>query len=117
MRWLLMGLGRGLLVLVLLVSGLWAALALYYRLPLPESGRTAAAVSWGVAALAVIGRPWRPVHGRVVAIYALAFTVLLGWWGRIAPSDTRDWADDVARHIEPSVTGSIVNLRNVRNFE
>ncbi|MET3517915.1 hypothetical protein ABIC63_005722 [Pseudacidovorax sp. 1753] len=117
MRRLLIGMGRGLLVLVLLGTGLWAALALYYRLPLPEGGRIAAAAAWGLAALGVIGRPWRPFHGRALAAYVLAFALLLVWWGRIAPSDTRDWADDVARHIEPSVAGSIVTLRNVRNFE
>lgn len=117
MRRLLIGAGRGLLVLVLLGTGLWSALALYYRLPLPEGGRIAAAAAWGLAALAVIGRPWRPFHGKAVATYALAFALLLVWWGRIAPSDTRDWADDVARHIEPSVAGPVVTLRNVRNFD
>lgn len=117
MRRLLIGTGRGLLVLVLLGTGLWAALALYYRLPLPEGGRIAAAVAWAVVALAVIGRPWRPFHGKALLGYALAFALLLVWWGRIAPSDTRDWADDVARHIEPSVAGSLVTLRNVRNFD
>lgn len=117
MRRLLIGAGRGLLVLVLLGTGLWSALALYYRLPLPEGGRIVAAAAWGLAALGVIGRPWRPFHGKAVATYALAFALLLVWWGRIGPSDTRDWADDVARHIEPSVAGPVVTLRNVRNFD
>jgi hypothetical protein len=114
---LLRVLGRLLASLALVLSGLWAALALYHRLPLPEAGRLAAAAAWAVAVLAALALLWRGRAARALPAYGVAFALLLGWWVRIAPSDTRDWADDVARHVEPSVDGTLVTLRNVRDFD
>ncbi|MEF8731368.1 MAG: DUF4105 domain-containing protein [Candidatus Accumulibacter meliphilus] len=41
---------------------------------------------------------------------------MLGWWLSIAPSNTRDWRPDVARLPTASVDGSLLTIRNVRNF-
>lgn len=69
---------------------------------------------FAVAAIALL---WRDGAVRPLLAYAVAFTLLLGWWVRIAPLDQRVWADDVARHLQAQVEGSAVTLTNVRNFD
>jgi hypothetical protein len=49
--------------------------------------------------------------------FAVAFGALLIWWQRIAPSNDRVWADDVAQMTTGMVDGKHVTLHNVRNFE
>lgn len=103
--------------LVLLLSSLWAVPALHFRLPLPAPWPSIGAVAWAVFALAAIALLWREGAARPVLAYGVAFVLLLGWWVRIAPSDTRAWADDVARHLQPQIQGEVVVLANVRNFD
>ncbi|WP_225781714.1 DUF4105 domain-containing protein [Xenophilus sp. Marseille-Q4582] len=103
--------------LPLLLTALWAALALHYQLPLSPELRVAAVVAWGLFAIAALLLLWRGQPWRALLTYGLAFALLLGWWVRLVPSDTRDWADDVARHLQPRVQGSQVLLQNVRNFD
>ncbi|KQP38941.1 DUF4105 domain-containing protein [Pseudorhodoferax sp. Leaf274] len=109
--------GRAAWTLVLLLSSLWAVPALHYRLPLPTPWASVAALGWAVFALAAIALLWRDGAARPVLAYAVAFVLLLGWWVRIAPSDTRVWSDDVARHLQAQVDGSVVTLANVRDFD
>ena len=111
-------LGRALLTVALLLSGAWAVLALHYRLPLPPAGRFVAGVLWACCALAAIALLWRG-SARGLLAYGVALLLLLGWWASLAPSDTRNWSDDVARHLQPQVQvqGNIVTLANVRNFD
>ena len=109
--------GRLALSLVLVLSGLWAVLALWYQLPLPETGRQVAGGLWIVASLVGIALVWRGQAGRAMAGWLLAFAALLGWWSQIEPSDQRDWAVDVARHMSADVDGRIVTVHQVRNFD
>ncbi|RYF76977.1 MAG: DUF4105 domain-containing protein [Comamonadaceae bacterium] len=99
------------------ISSLWAALSLHYQLPLSPELRVAAVVAWGLFAIAALLLLWRGQPWRALLTYGLAFALLLGWWVRLVPSDARDWADDVARHLQPRVQGSQVLLQNVRNFD
>lgn len=110
---------HALLSAALLVSAAWAALALHYRLPVALPLRLAAVLAWGLFAIAALVLLWRGQGARALASYGLAFAMLLGWWMRIVPSDQRDWADDVARHLQPQMQmqGSQVLLGNVRNFD
>jgi hypothetical protein len=39
------------------------------------------------------------------------------WWASIAPSNSRDWAPDVARTASAVFSGSSVTIENVRNFK
>jgi hypothetical protein len=103
--------------LVLLLSSLWAVPALHYRLPLPAPWASVLAGAWALFAPAAIVLLWREGVARPVLTYAVAFALLLGWWVRIVPSDERVWADDVARHLQAQVEGSVVLLSNVRNFD
>jgi hypothetical protein len=49
--------------------------------------------------------------------FTAAFGALLIWWQRIAPSNNRIWADDVAQMSTGTVDGNRITLRNVRNFD
>nr|WP_145548166.1 DUF4105 domain-containing protein [Variovorax boronicumulans] len=109
--------GRAAWALVLLLSSLWAVPALHHRLPLPAPWGSVVAGGWALFALAAIWLLWREGAARPVLAYGVAFALLLGWWVRIAPSDARVWADDVARHLEAQVEGGVVLLSNVRNFD
>ena len=43
--------------------------------------------------------------------------LVLGWWVRIPPGQDRDWMADVSRPPEAVVQGSMLTIRNVRNFQ
>lgn len=111
-RWLLIGMAA----LVMLCSGVWATLALWYQLPGGMIARTVGSALWigvviALAALAISRRSWLPL-----GVYALLYAVLLLWWFSIAPSNQRDWADDVSRPLIGRVEGNEVTLDNVRDF-
>lgn len=110
-------LGLVLLSLGLLLSGAWAVLALHYQLPVAAPWRVLAGAAWALLALAATGLLWRGAVARALLTYGVAFALLLSWWVRIAPSDTRDWADDVARHVQSEQNGSLLTLTNVRHFD
>ncbi|WP_342663792.1 DUF4105 domain-containing protein [Ottowia thiooxydans] len=110
-------LGRCLLTLLVLLTAAWVVLALHYCLPWSPVGKLAACVLWGAFALAAIALLWRGGVGRALLAYGVAFAMLLGWWARIEPSDSRAWTDDVSRHLQASQAGSVVTLGNVRNFD
>lgn len=109
--------GRLALTGTLALSCLWAVLALWYQLPLAETGRQVAGGLWALATLVAVALVWRGHAGRAMAGWGLAFAALLGWWAQIEPSDTRDWASDVARHLTADVKGHHVTLHQVRNFD
>jgi hypothetical protein len=116
-RHLLRILGRAALTVVLLLSALWAVFALWYRLPLAPPWTLLAGALWVSFTLAAAALLWRGQAPRALVAYGVAFAMLLGWWTRIEPSDDRQWADDVARHLGGRVDGSVVTLENVRNFD
>ena len=102
--------------LVTLVSGAWGALALWYQLPGGHATRTLGASLWVAAllallAMAILRRTWWPLGG-----YALMYALLLAWWSTIAPTNHRAWADDVSHLLTGEAHGSVVTLRNVRDF-
>ncbi|GLQ47221.1 membrane protein [Dyella lipolytica] len=105
-----------LLVLVVLLSGSWGALALWYQVPGGILVRWLVSIIWGLIVLAAIVFAWSRRSGLPLAAYALALMVLLAWWSTIAPSNHRDWADDVSRMLTGNVEGERATLYNVRNF-
>lgn len=112
--------GRVLLSSAVLLSALWACLALWYQLPGPAAVKIGAGVLWGLFALAAIALLWRGRAARALLSYMVGFALLLGWWGTILPSQDRTWADDVARQVTSRIDkegGSVVTLDNVRNFD
>ena len=111
-RWIL----YVLIVLVAVISGGWAALALWYQAPGGQVVRVVAAVSWVIFVLTVLALIWARRGGVPIAAYVLAYVILLAWWSTIAPSNHREWADDVSRMLAGQVDGDRVTLYNVRNF-
>ena len=109
--------GRVVLSLAVLLTSLWACLALWYQLPGPFAVKVGAGVLWAAFGLAAIALLWRGRGPRALLSYAVGFALLLGWWGTILPSQNRVWAGDVARQVSSRVDGSVVTLDNVRNFD
>lgn len=99
------------------LSALWGATALWYQLPAGQIARGAAALLWLAFAIAVLVFAWRQRMWLGLGLYALGVLVLAVWWNTLAPSNTRDWADDVAQMTTGTITGSQVTLTNVRNFD
>ncbi|WP_198088521.1 DUF4105 domain-containing protein [Variovorax sp. E3] len=110
-------LGRFAASLAVLLSAMWAGLALWYQLQGPSFVKIGAGVLWGGFALATIALVWRAKAPRALLSYIVGFAMLLAWWSTILPSQNRQWADDVARQLTAHVDGSVVTLDNVRNFE
>jgi hypothetical protein len=117
----LRAIGRGALLvlgaLVVLLSGTWGALALWYQCPGGTVARTLGAALWSAAvlALAVIAllrRTWWPL-----GCYVLMYALLLAWWSTIKPTQQHVWADDVARLLTGEVRGHVVTLHDVRDFD
>src|SRR5580700_2767249 len=101
---------------VIVVAGVaWAALALW--LDGPRSRVLAGAMCVAVAASSLfLSARVRPLLRGLAA--AILPSVLVGlWWASIAPSNSRDWAPDVARTASAVFSGSSVTIENVRNFK
>lgn len=103
--------------LLVLLTALWACLALWYQLPGPPAVKIGAAILWAGFGLAAIALLWRGRAARALLSYAVGFAMLMAWWGTILPSQNRVWADDVARQLSGHVDGNVVTLQNVRNFD
>ena len=69
------------------------------------------------SALGVLIALWQGRAGLALLSFALAFAIMLIWWHRIAPTNERLWADDVAQITNGTIDGNRVTLRNVRNFD
>ena len=100
--------------LALAIAILWAAAALW--VDGPESSAFAGMLAGGLVliagSVAVLVRPW----GRAILAVCAAFAVVLAWWLTIAPSNDRHWLPDVARLPTATIDGSILTIRNLRNF-
>ena len=100
--------------LVLAMAILWAAAAFW--IDGPESRVLAGILAGGVVLIAaligVLVRPWR----RAALAVLVLFAIVLGWWLTLEPSQSRDWQPDVARLPTATIDGSLLTVRNVRNF-
>ena len=103
--------------LVVASSAIWGALALWYQAPGGQALKTLCVLLWMAFSLGVLLALWQGRTTPGLLAFAVAFGALLIWWHRIAPSNDRIWADDVARMTTGTVDGSRVTLYNVRNFD
>ncbi|AXA44313.1 DUF4105 domain-containing protein [Rhizobium leguminosarum] len=106
-------------VLVLLVAfaSAWTSLALWYRLPVPEVGRLASAILFGLFGASVVVALFGRRRLRAVLAFAAAFVLVLVWWSTIEPQANGVWAPDVARQVTGEFDGDLLTLTNVRDFE
>lgn len=108
---------RPLLVsLVVAASGLWGALALWYRAPGNRAARAALCAAWSAFCAVCLAGPWAGWPGAALAAFAAAYLALLFWWRGLRPTHDRDWADDVAQMTCGAVEGDRATLEHVRNF-
>jgi hypothetical protein len=103
--------------LVILIAFAWLAAALWFQLPGGPWLKAAGILLWLLLGVVSAGLLWRG-HGARAALTALPALSLFGlWWRSIRPSDARPWADDVARHFSSELSGDLVTLHDVRNFD
>jgi hypothetical protein len=112
---ILRGTGTVAAELAVLLTWLWGALAIWFRLapasPLREI-LTGGLALLALSAMICLGlRRW-----RVVLLYGACFVAIFGWWAALQPSNDRHWASDVERVANASVDGDRLVVRNVRNF-
>lgn len=116
-RSVLATLGKMAVSLILLLTALWGALALWYQLSGGTAAQAIGALLWGALGVASVVLWWTRGDVRVLLPYAAGFILLLLWWSLITPKQQRVWADDVARNVTGKVAGNRVTLDNVRNFD
>lgn len=102
--------------LLISMPAIWGGLALWYQTP-GAPLKSGFILLWGALTAGVLVLLWRGSAGPAFAGFALAFAILLVWWRSIRPTNQRDWADDVAQITRGTIAGSLVTLRNVRNFD
>ena len=103
--------------LVIAPLTVWAAMALWFRLPAPEWARAAAAGVFVILGLATVLAPLRRRRWVALSVYALAFAGVVVWWGTIQPPAGGDWAPDVARQTTGTIDGDTLTLSDVRDFD
>jgi hypothetical protein len=98
-------------------SAIWGAFALWFQAPGGRARKSVSALLWAAFSLVLMTTFWQGRTADGILTFTVAFGALLVWWQRIAPSNDRIWADDVAQMTTGTVDGNRVTLRNVRNFD
>ena len=108
--------GIAALIVCLLLSAIWANLAIAYQLPGSAGLRIAACLSLAVMAVAALAAVVLRRRWRAVTIYAAACVLVIGWTISISASNDRNWAADVAHGITGTIDGDRLTVRNLRSF-
>ena len=95
----------------------WASLALWYRVPFPETIRGLAAGVFAIGGLAAIVALFTRWRRSALIVFLAAFAAMLAWWSTIHPQAHGDWAPDVARQTTGKVERNTLTLTDVRDFE
>ena len=95
----------------------WAALAMWYRLPVAEARKGVACGLFILFGLATVIALFSRFRIRAFVLFVAVFGAVLVWWSTIKPSDHADWAPDVARQVTGTRDGNLLTLTNVRDFE
>ncbi len=90
---------------------------LWFHAPGGKTGRWLCVLVWAAFSAAALVELWQGRAAAGALAFAPAFGALLIAWRRIAPSNDRIWADEVAQITTGSVDGNRVTLHNVRNFD
>lgn len=114
---LLSGAGRSLAAVALVLFAGWSELAILFHSPLPQMQKLGVAVAVAVVLLAgAMTILMRKVRRLVLPVVLVVLIGMVSWWSSIKPSDSRNWAPDVARKALVTIRGDDVEIRNVRNF-
>jgi hypothetical protein len=77
--------------------------------------RSAAVGAFCTAALISVFFPRR--DGWKAGCFLFVFSLVLAWWLALSPGNDRDWQPDAATLSFAAVTGDIVTIHNIRNFD
>lgn len=100
--------------LFFLAAACWGAMALLYS-NLPSGLRASLAAAFVGAALASAIFPRS--NRRKIIYFLPVFALVLAWWLVLPPSNSRDWAPDVATLPSAGISGSTVTIRNIRSCD
>ena len=109
-------LGISILCGIVLLSAVWAGLALLFTTPQTGLHIALASCSALVSLMALAAQfsprwRWRGLGGHIVH-----FALVMIWWSTITPSNDRAWQTDVSVLPYATVSGNLVNIYNIRNF-
>src|SRR3954468_21960809 len=110
------GIGLALLALVILLSGLWCSIAVWFQSGAGTLERGLLAGSIVILTVVLVGAVATSRRWLAGLVYAGLFAAFLGWWSTIAPSSDRIWAPDVDRTVTATIDGDRLTVTNVRNF-
>jgi hypothetical protein len=116
LRRLLFSTALVLIAALVMLMTVWAALALWFRLPVSEAWRTAAAGSFALFGLIAAGGLFGSSRRIALGVFAAALSGVMLWWSTILPPATASFAPDVARQVTGVQDGERLILTNVRNF-
>ena len=102
-------------LLILFLTTLWAAAALYFDLPADIAPRVLVAIFYLVSVIALLFS-FRFSWLSLGIGFALFSAVALWWW-LIKPPETRDWQPDVAQTAWAERDGDKLTIHNLRNFD
>jgi hypothetical protein len=105
------------LALAIMAATAWGALALWFRLPLPNIARDGAAIVFGVAGLVAIVGLFTRHRAAALVGFAILLAALLAWWATIRPPADANFAPDVSRQVTGTIDGDRLTLVNLRDFD
>jgi hypothetical protein len=114
--------GRALLTLVIAIVMValtgWGGLAIYYSNLSGEGLRKALALGFALFGGALlVWYLFSTKRIRPLLIFLAAFLLLLAWWSAIPPLQNREWAPEYARLPHATISGDLVTIHNIRNFD
>jgi hypothetical protein len=95
----------------------WSALALWFRFPADDWARGLVAGLFVLLGCATVIALFTRRRWPAIAIFAFVFGALSLWWSTITPPSDGDWAPDVARQTTGTISGDVLTLSDVRNFD
>jgi hypothetical protein len=104
-------------ILLVAILTLWSTLALWFRLPLPETARMVVAGVFALFGLAIVRGLFGKRPRRALVIFGLVFAAVFLWWGTIKPPMDGNWEPDNARQVTGVIDQDILTLTNIREFE
>jgi hypothetical protein len=108
--------GYALLAIVILLTGMWCSIAIWYRGPAEDLVRGGLGIAILLFALFTIAYLATSKRWLALGVYFGFFAVFIGWWVTIKPTNDRNWAPDVARTATATTDGDRLLVTNVRNF-
>jgi hypothetical protein len=106
--------------LFIVLSSLWFCSALWIQAPLGRITSSLIMVIWLCFSLCVLGIYFRQhliSRSLDLLLYSMMFALSLVWYFSLDARNDRDWNPEVARMLESTQHGNIIQLQHVRNFD